>query len=82
MTEAPESTRVIFTFDKDSLDAMRNMQAKLGFKSLAETVRESLRLANALQEQAEEGFSNVILRDKAGRERKLVIDFLTKLNAK
>ena len=82
MTEAPESTRVIFTFDKDSLDAMRNMQAKLGFKSLAETVRESLRLANALQDQAEKGFTEVILRDKNGRERQLVIDFLSKLASK
>jgi hypothetical protein len=83
MTEAPESTRVIFTFDRESLETLRTIQEKMGFKSLAETVRESLRLANSLREQAEKGFSEVILRNpKTGSERVLVIDFLEKLAEK
>jgi hypothetical protein len=80
MSSTVETTRVIFTFDKDSLESLRKIQEKMGFKSLAETVRESLRLANSLREQAEQGYSELILRNpETNKERELVVDFLEKL---
>ena len=68
------SKRVIFTFDERSFDSLEQMKAEGRFASLAEAVREALRVSRALQEQGKQGFSEVTVRNpKTGEERVLVI---------
>ena len=77
---ASESKRVVFTFDKESYDALRSMTDQAGFKSMAETVRESLRIARALQRQSNAGFTELTMRNPdTQRERTLVIPLLERL---
>jgi len=78
--ESRDSQRVIFTFDRESYEALKRMTEEAGFKSMAETVREALRITRALQDQAASGFKEVILRNpNTNRERTLVIPLLDRL---
>ena len=78
--ESRESKRVVFTFDPESYDALKKMTEEAGFKSMAETVREALRITRALQDQAAAGFKEVVLRNPiTNRERTLVIPLLDRI---
>jgi hypothetical protein len=67
-----KSTRLIFTFHEKSLERLRKMAAKKGM-SMAATVRESLVQYEGLQQQAKEGFTEVIVRNpRTGKERVMV----------
>ena len=71
--------RVIFTFDDRSIESLKYMTEDSGSSSMAATVREALRMAYALREQAKEGFVELILRNPSnGDRRTIVIDFLTR----
>jgi hypothetical protein len=77
--ENRESKRVVFTFDPESYDIMKKMTEEAGFRSMAETVREALRITRALQEQAKEGYKEITLRNpEKNRERTLVIPHLAR----
>ena len=74
-----ESKRVIFTFDPKSYESLTTMTDEMGFRSMAETVREALRIMHALQDQAREGFKEINLRNPTtNRERTLVIPLLAR----
>lgn len=75
MTEAgTDSKRVVFTFDSRSYDALKQLTRDTGSRSMADTVREALRIARALKVQADHGYTEVIVRNpKKDRERILVI---------
>jgi hypothetical protein len=64
------SKRVVFTFDEKSLTALKEI-AKGG--SMAGAVRDSIRIMRALQSQAAQGFTELIVRNpKTGKERVMI----------
>lgn len=69
-----KSRRVAFTFDERSLKTLEEMTEEGHFSSMADTVRESLQISRALQSQARQGYTEVIMRNPdTGEERVVVI---------
>lgn len=69
-----KNKRVIFTFDERSFDSLQKITERGGFSSMADTVRESLQINRALQSQANQGFTEVVVRNpETGEERVVVI---------
>ncbi|MBX3176856.1 MAG: hypothetical protein KF886_05825 [Candidatus Hydrogenedentes bacterium] len=72
-----KSKRVVFSFDERSYDSLEDVQRRGKFNSLADAVRESLQISRALQNQDQQGFSEVVVRNpKTGEERVMVIPSL------
>lgn len=68
------SKRVVFTFDDRSLRSLEDIRDQGHFRTLADTVRNSLQINRALQEQAQQGFSQIVVRNpQTNEERVLVI---------
>ncbi|MEM5786240.1 MAG: hypothetical protein AAGU11_02905 [Syntrophobacteraceae bacterium] len=65
--------RVVFTFDERSLKSLEQIKEQGHFNSLADTVRESLRVSRALQSQAEQGYTEVIVRNPKTNEERVVV---------
>ena len=75
------SKRVAFTFDERSLKTLEQMTDEGHFSSMADTVRESLQVSRALQTQAGQGYTEVIMRNPdTGEERIVVIPRLYTLD--
>lgn len=75
------SKRVAFTFDDRSFKTLEQMTESGNFSSMAETVRESLEISLALQNQAKKGYIEVIMRNpETGEERVVVIPRLHDLD--
>ena len=73
--------RIAFGFDTHSLEALYAIKEDGRYTTLAETIRDSLQIIQALQTQAKKGFSEVIVREpKTGDERVLVIPSLQGLS--
>ena len=71
------SKRVAFVFDERSLSTLEEMTEDGKFSSMASTVRDSLQISRALQTQAREGYSEVIVRNpKTGEEKVIIIPSL------
>lgn len=71
--------RLIFTFDESSYLSLHKLKRQLCFSSVADVVKESLQLRQALQKNAKEGFTKVIIRNPdTGEERILLLPSLTK----
>jgi hypothetical protein len=69
----PTKQRVVFTFDNRSFERLQELAKSKGV-SLAEVVQESLELRRALQQQIENGFTEIIVRNsKTDEERVLII---------
>jgi hypothetical protein len=69
-----KTRRVVFSFDERSLESLERLTETARFGSMAETVRESLQVTRALQSQAQQGFTEVIVRNpETNDERVLVI---------
>ncbi len=67
------SKRIAFTFDDESLETLRETQNLGKYVTLAEAVRDSLGTFNALQEEVEHGYTEVVVRNpETGRERVLL----------
>jgi hypothetical protein len=74
---AEQKKRVIFTFDQRSLQSLEEIrdQAKMG--SLADAVKDSLQVRRALQQQADRGFTEIVVRNPETKaERVMVIPSL------
>jgi hypothetical protein len=65
--------RVIFTFDERSLESLKRIKDQGHFDSLADTVRESLRVSRALQAQGEQGYTEVVVRNPKTKEERVII---------
>ncbi len=73
--------RVVFTFDEGSYNMLEEMKNDFHFSSLADTIREAMRIVSALQSQAKEGYSQVIVQNPHDLgQRRLVIDSLSRIN--
>ena len=68
-----KSKRVAFTFDERSLTTLEEMTDEGHFSSMADTVRESLQISHALQNQAKKGFTEVIVRNPETNEERVII---------
>jgi Arc/MetJ-type ribon-helix-helix transcriptional regulator len=69
--------RVAFTFDEKSYHTLYEMAERGSYRSMAEVIRESLQVMQALRQQAEQGFTEIILRNpKTDKERVVVIPSL------
>lgn len=55
--------QVVFDFDDGSLRTLQQMTSDGGYKDMADCLRESLQITRAMQTQAQEGFTQVILRN-------------------
>jgi Arc/MetJ-type ribon-helix-helix transcriptional regulator len=76
-TKMAKAQRVIFSFDERSLESLQQMRERGRFSSMAEAVRESLQTSRALQAQAEQGYTELVVRNpETGEERVLVIPTL------
>jgi hypothetical protein len=65
--------RMIFTFDDASLKNLERIKARRKLSSTAEAVRQSIQIGESLQQQADQGYSEVIVRDpKTKKERVMV----------
>ena len=65
--------RVVFTFDERSLDSLEKLKEQARFDSLAEAVRNSLQVARALQQQKEQGYTEVVVRNPESKEERVVV---------
>jgi Arc/MetJ-type ribon-helix-helix transcriptional regulator len=72
-----KAQRVVFSFDDRSLESLQRIREQGGFSSMADAVRESLQVSRALQSQAEQGFTELLVRNpKTGAERVVIIPAL------
>jgi hypothetical protein len=63
-------TRIVFSFNEQSLQQLNEVMDSGSFRTMAEALSEALWAYRGLQSQAEEGFSEVIVRNpKSGEER-------------
>lgn len=67
------SRRVVFTFDERSLDSLERLTKEGNYSSMADAVRDSLRLRWALQRQAEQGFVEIVVRNPKTKEEKILV---------
>lgn len=71
---AKATKRVVFSFDERSLESLEKLTEQGRFSSMADTVRESLTVSRALQSQANQGYTEVLVRNpETNEERVLVI---------
>jgi hypothetical protein len=67
------SQRVVFTFDDASLESLKQIKEKRGFQSLGTAMRESIEVSETLQDQVENGFTEIVLRNPATNQEKTII---------
>jgi hypothetical protein len=78
--ENRENREVVFTFDAKSFEDLKRMTEEAGFRTMAETIRESLRLTKSLENHFREGFKEVSLRNpETNRERRVSVPFVARL---
>lgn len=68
-----KSRRVVFSFNERSLESLEKLTDQGRFGSMAETVRDSLEVRNALQAQAQRGFTEVIVRNPDTNEERVLV---------
>lgn len=74
--------RVEFFFDDASHDLLVRLTSRLGLENSGATIREALRLLNALVKQRDNGFKEVIVENPDNCEqRTLVVDSLKRLDS-
>lgn len=67
------SKRVLFSFDPRNYQSLQNLAADGGFSSTAEAVRGAVLVARALQSQAQQGFTEVVVRHPQTREERVLV---------
>jgi hypothetical protein len=72
--ENAKAKRVVFTFDERSLEGLEELKKTGGYGTLADTVRDSLRMFRAIKKQSNDGFTEILVRNpKTGSERVMVL---------
>jgi Arc/MetJ-type ribon-helix-helix transcriptional regulator len=69
----PKTQRVVFTFDERSLASLKDMVDQGQFTSMADAVRESLAVNRALQNQAKQGFTEIVVRDPESKQERVMV---------
>jgi hypothetical protein len=65
--------RVVFSFDERSLESLEKLKNQGRFSSMGDAVRESLQINRALQSQANQGFTEVIVRNPETKEERVIV---------
>jgi Arc/MetJ-type ribon-helix-helix transcriptional regulator len=68
-----KTKRVIFSFDERSLESLQKLTEQGRFSSMADTVRESLQISRALQGQAQQGFTELVVRNPETNEERVLV---------
>ncbi|MBN8603427.1 MAG: hypothetical protein J0M26_20495 [Planctomycetes bacterium] len=68
-----KNKRVVFSFDERSLESLQKLTVQGRFSSMADTVRESLQISRALQSQAGQGFTEVLVRNPETSEERVIV---------
>lgn len=68
-----KNKRVVFSFDERSLESLQKLTQQGRFSSMADTVRESLQISRALQSQAGQGFTEVMVRNPETSEERVIV---------
>lgn len=68
-----KTRRVVFSFDERSLASLEDLTKQGHFSSMADTVRESLQITRALQSQADQGFTEVRIRNPETNEERFIV---------
>jgi len=68
-----KNKRVVFSFDERSLESLQKLTEQGRFSSMADTVRESLQISRALQSQAGQGFTEVMVRNPETKEERVIV---------
>ena len=68
-----EKTRIVFTFDEQSLAGLEDIKDDGNYACFAETVRDSLQITRSLQKLAKKGYSEIIVRDPETENERLLI---------
>jgi hypothetical protein len=68
-----KTQRVVFSFDERSLEGLQKIKEQGRFASMGEAVRESLQISRALQSQATQGFSEIVVRNPETKEERVIV---------
>jgi len=68
-----KTQRVVFSFDERSLESLQRMKDQGRFSSMGEAVRESLQISRALQSQAAQGFTEIVVRNPETNEERVIV---------
>jgi hypothetical protein len=68
-----QKKRVVFTFGERSFQSLEEIKENAKFDSLADTVRGSLAVSRALQQQAKQGFTEVVVRNPENKEERVIV---------
>lgn len=68
-----KAQRVVFSFDERSLESLQRIKEQGQFSSMADAVRESLQISRALQAQAGQGFTEIIVRNPDTKEERVIV---------
>lgn len=72
--------KVLFTFKDNHLEKLLQIQKEGSYTTPMECLGEALRILNGLQEQAKEGYYEIIVRNpRTGEERTVVLDRFMKI---
>ena len=73
-----KTKRVVFNFDDRSFENLDKMTKQGRYSSMGSAVKDALQINNALQGQAEQGYTEVVVRNpKTNKERVLIIPTLS-----
>jgi hypothetical protein len=72
-SEMANAKRVVFSFDERSLESLEKLKNQGRFSSMGDAVRESLQINRALQSQANQGFTEVIVRNPDTKEERVIV---------
>jgi hypothetical protein len=68
-----KTQRVVFSFDERSYDSLQQIKDRGRFSSMGEVVKESLQISRALQSQASQGFSEIVVRNPETKEERVIV---------
>jgi Arc/MetJ-type ribon-helix-helix transcriptional regulator len=68
-----KSKRMMFTFDRQSFQYLKNLTKEGDYASMADTVRNSLETTHALQSQARQGFTEIVVRNPVTNQERVMV---------
>ena len=68
-----KTKRVVFSFDQRSYESLEKMTEQGHYPSMGNAVKDSLQVSRALQNQAQQGFREVIVRNPETNEERIMV---------
>jgi len=67
------SKRILFTFDPRNYQTLRDFTSTGAFSSAADAVRGAVLIARELQAQAQQGFTEIVVRNPQTKEERILV---------